>query len=125
MDRLTVNFDIKSVWEDATILVKVSGEVDLSTAPALAQELRHALQGDRRVVVDLEKVEFLDCAGLRVLLSAAALHDPARPRMSVTPGPRQVQKLYELTGADQVLNIVKPAESQPLRRLASVVSKAA
>lgn len=87
----------------------VAGEVDLATAPSLAQALQHVIGLGKGVVVDLEDVEFMDCSGLRALLKAVWRADqlPAVD-LSVTPGPPQVQKLFELTGADQLVRFVPP-----------------
>lgn len=51
------------------VVVRVRGEVDVSTAPRLRQELVElAGQGRQLVVVDLDDVDFLDSTGLGVLV---------------------------------------------------------
>jgi hypothetical protein len=45
--------------------------------------------------------------------------------MSVTQGPPQVQKLFELTGADRLLNIARPSAIQRAQGLGWAVSDAA
>lgn len=92
------------------MVVKVCGEVDLCTAPDLATELDRALQGQVEIVVDLDKVEFMDCAGLRVLVDAAELTD----RITITRAPAQVQKLFELTKTHEVLTIVTPPPARAI-----------
>jgi anti-anti-sigma factor len=84
--------------------VLVSGEVDLATAPALAHELRNVLGSGCEVVVDLEQVTFMDCSGLRALAGLA--EDPKYPVFSVTPGPRQLQRLFQLTKFTQLVPVV-------------------
>jgi anti-sigma B factor antagonist len=86
----------------------VSGEVDLCTAPWLAREFRRAQRTASQVVVDLERVEFMDCAGLHVLAEFARAAEATDVRLSITPGPRQVQKLFELTGVGAQLPIISP-----------------
>jgi anti-sigma B factor antagonist len=90
----------------AAEVVLVAGELDLCTAPYLAEELRRAQSTGADVIVDLEKVTFMDCAGLRVLLSASTNSGAAG--FSVTPGPRQVRRLFELTDARVLLDVVAP-----------------
>ena len=59
--------------------------------------------------VDLERVEFMDCAGLRVLVQWAGDDGGRGPkRLLVTPGPRQVQRLVELTQANRLLTVISP-----------------
>ena len=90
----------------AVEIIFVTGELDLCTAPYLAAELGSAQRSGADVIVNLEKVTFFDCAALRVLLSASAEAGPAA--FSVTPGPRQVQRFFQLTGALAELNVVPP-----------------
>jgi anti-anti-sigma factor len=52
-------------------VVSVDGDVDMMTAGQLDTELVGLLRGgDRELVLDLRKVEFMDSAGLSVLVSA-------------------------------------------------------
>jgi stage II sporulation protein AA (anti-sigma F factor antagonist) len=53
--------------EDGVVL-RVEGEVDLVTAPALAMALAEATAEPGDVTVDLRQVTFMDSTGLRVLL---------------------------------------------------------
>jgi anti-anti-sigma factor len=96
----------------AVEIVLVSGELDLCTAPHLAAALGSAQRTGADVIVDLENVAFMDCAGLRVLLEASANRGPAA--FSVTPGRRQVKRLFELTGARALLDVV-PAGTPELQ----------
>lgn len=82
---LRVHLDPASSEDRA--LVHVAGEIDLSTAPALLDELTTLAGSDyHHVDIDLLHVRFCDGAGLAVLLegrrrltdrgSTVALHDP-------------------------------------------------
>ena len=64
---LTVRLD-----EDGdSLAVRVAGELDIATAPALESALLHALDsGAASILVDLERVSFIDSMGLRVLVWA-------------------------------------------------------
>jgi anti-sigma B factor antagonist len=52
------------------LVLRVEGEVDLVTAPALATALAGATAEPGDVTVDLREVSFMDSTGLRVLLEA-------------------------------------------------------
>ncbi len=52
---------------DASLLVRLSGEIDLSNAPEVHHELERAVQDRPRVVIDLAEVEYLDSQGLRLI----------------------------------------------------------
>jgi anti-anti-sigma factor len=55
------------------VVVRLTGEGDLSTLPVLSEALvQAALLGTRRVVVDVAAVRFWDSSSLRVLASVTA-----------------------------------------------------
>jgi anti-sigma B factor antagonist len=106
---LTPDFGIQSVRHATRVIVVVSGEVDLCTAPWLDEQLRRAQRLATEVIVDLEQIDFMDCAGLRVLMRASAKSAPGH--FSVTPGPPLVQKLFKLTDATGLLHVIAPAQA--------------
>lgn len=51
--------------------VTLSGELDVSTAPAVREVLQDAVREHRRVDTDVSGLTFCDCSGLSALLAAA------------------------------------------------------
>jgi anti-sigma B factor antagonist len=63
---------VRQLTSTAT-LIRVSGEVDGFTAPELGRAIEERFtRGDRRLVIDLQDVDFLGTGGLAVLLEARA-----------------------------------------------------
>jgi anti-sigma B factor antagonist len=87
-------------WE-----IRLRGELDLCGAPRLAAAIDDApiRYSEGGVVVDLGGLEFIDSAGLRVLLAANVASERDGVRLRLRRGPRPVHRLFELTGADSVL----------------------
>lgn len=85
-----------------TVLVRVTGEVDLSTARRLDEVLCSLIRGPvGEVVIDLSGVTFFSVAGLNSLLRAQLLADAAGARLSVDPGrSRAVKRLFTLLPMD-------------------------
>ena len=108
---LTSTLIIDLLRGEGCVVVAVSGEVDLCTAPLLAEELRRAQPLDGVLVVDLDQVEFMDCAGLRALVDFADEVASGPTRLLVTPGSRQVQRLFELSGIATQLCVVPHANA--------------
>ncbi len=101
-----VDFDVVSVSRDDEVIVALRGEVDLATAPLLERELSLGpVREARAVLVDLERVAFMDLTGLRPLLSLVM---PSRPghRVAITAGPPPVQRLLELSGLRRHFTVV-------------------
>jgi anti-sigma B factor antagonist len=80
-------------------LIALSGELDLSGAPALYEEIEQLATRPevRRVILDLRKLAFLDSSGLRVV-ALAERHLAAGGRSLVlVRGPESVQRVFEIT----------------------------
>jgi len=91
-------------------LVRVVGEVDISTVAELRRQVRTACQGQRPVLLDLAEVGFMDSSGLQVLLEASdgAITSDS-PFFIVRPS-SAVQRLMDATGTRAELPVVEPSE---------------
>ena len=62
-------FSVQAEDSGDTVVLNVTGEVDMATAPALEESIKEALQRSPKVlVVDLSRVGFLASAGMSVLI---------------------------------------------------------
>lgn len=85
---------------DATVLV-VSGELDLVSGPELEHALHQVESSEPgSVILDLRAVEFMDSAGLSVVVNAHQRSQSAGTEFGLVNGSRQVQRLLALTGMD-------------------------
>ena len=81
------------------VVVTVTGEVDLLTAPAVADEVLPLLdRGFADVVVDLGGATFLETAGVRMLLHCHAAAGERAARLTVRGAGPAVRRPLELTG---------------------------
>jgi anti-sigma B factor antagonist len=95
--RSLVNIDV--VERDGSLVLILEGELDIGTAPMLDQELERAEAGDAgTLVVDLDRVVFIDSTGLHVLIKHAQLSSQNGRRLRLTKGSPQVRRLFEITG---------------------------
>jgi anti-anti-sigma factor len=79
------------------VVVVISGDLDAAAAGDLAAELAAVLvRQPARLIIDLRRVGFVDCAALRVIVSAAEFL-PAGGLALRRPGPA-VRRLISLTG---------------------------
>lgn len=66
-----MDITIDVIERDSASVLAVTGEVDLQSAPHLANALEQArVAGASIIVVDLSRVDFLDSSGLGVLVTA-------------------------------------------------------
>jgi len=93
------------------VTLRVSGEIDLYTAPALREAALAALrQHGTTLRVDLRDVTFMDSTGIEVLLATrrrAELEGGSLTLCRLTPA---VRRVIEVTGLDRLFTIV-PDES--------------
>jgi anti-sigma B factor antagonist len=92
--------------QDGVAVLGVRGEVDVSTAPRLRQQLVElASQGYQRAVVDLEQVEFLDSTGLGVLVGGLKRFRNLGGDLIIVCTQSRLLKLFAITGLDRALVI--------------------
>jgi len=80
------------------------GALDMATVPLLRtqiDELREA--GFRHLILDLGRLEFMDSCGLRLILAVDAESRQDGFALSLAPGPRAVQRAFEVTGTTGLL----------------------
>ena len=65
-----VSFSVHCATNDAETVVRVAGEVDIDTVPALRASLGAAIRSGGPVVLDLSGVTFMDSSGFGVLAAA-------------------------------------------------------
>jgi anti-anti-sigma factor len=87
-----------------THVIVLEGELDLATVEVLERELERAGGTDARlIVVDLRKLEFMGCIGLRVI---SAAHKREAGRLMLVRGPDCVQRVFEISGLARLLPFV-------------------
>jgi anti-anti-sigma factor len=80
------------------------GSLDVATVPVLDAQLRELSEaGFRRLIVDLSRLGFMDSSGLRLLLKWNMDARGDGYAIEVVPGPKAVQRVFELTGTSQLL----------------------
>jgi len=91
---------------DATVL-RVGGEVDLLTVGRLGAEIdQEVRQGSGDVIVDLRGVDFVDSAGLHILLNAKRRLTRRGRALSVVCKPGPVRRVFELAKLVETLDVV-------------------
>lgn len=101
---------------DGWVVLAVSGEVDVATAPRLREKLVGLVgEGRSRIVVDLEKVDFIDSTGLGVLVGALKrVRTNDGDLALVCTGPR-ILKVFEITGLTKVFAIHRTVDEAMVR----------
>ena len=87
-----------------SLAVRAAGELDMNSAPELEDALSHALDsGAASIVLDLERVSFIDSMGLRLLVWAARESRENGNHLRIDCGSGPVRRMMELTTLDRSL----------------------
>jgi anti-sigma B factor antagonist len=115
-EQANIEIDIEIVEGNDMLVLVVEGELDLSAAPLLDESLAMAEATDASaIVVDLDRVSFMDSAGVHVLLQHS-ISKANRARLVLTRGSSQVRRLLEVTGVGRYLPFVYWPELADHRR---------
>lgn len=95
---------INSTITGTELNIALEGRLDTNTAPELEAELKKNIEGISRLVFDIEKLEYISSAGLRVLLSSHKIMT-GQGTMTIRNVREEVMEIFEVTGFDEILNI--------------------
>jgi anti-sigma B factor antagonist len=94
--------------------VHVAGELDIATTPRLERTLRRAERHAHFVVLDLRGLTFMDCSGVHVIIDAALrAREAGRRQVVLVRGRSAVERVFVLTGALNLVQIVNPDSGEP------------
>ena len=101
-----IEFSVLSDERSEETVLRVHGEIDLATGPALARCIGAAqARRPRRLVLDLEAVSFMDSTGLALILEANARAAADATEFALARPPRQTQRLLALSGVDRAVAV--------------------
>jgi anti-sigma B factor antagonist len=91
---------------DGRDVIRVTGDVDIDTAPSLRYAVRDLLdQGRRALVVDISSVDFIDSTGLGVLVGALKDTQKRHGTLELVCTQRRMLSLLRLTGLDEAFTV--------------------
>jgi anti-sigma B factor antagonist len=89
--------------EPGYVLVTVAGEVDFASVARLRDRLFPLSATGRPLVADLDRVSFIDAAGLGTLAGAARRAAAAGTSLRVVCARPRIRRLLRVTGLDQAM----------------------
>jgi anti-sigma B factor antagonist len=93
-----------------TVSIELEGECDLAAREAMHDTINAVLARDPGcVVLDLSRLSFIDSSGIHLVVELAQRSKPRRIHLVIFPGPRAVQRPFELCGLGQRLPFIGAA----------------
>ena len=96
--------NIEKTMTDGTVILKLVGRLDTTTAPNLESTIDGCITGIKELVIDCSALEYVSSAGLRVILKAQKLMN-AQGSMKVTNVNEAIMEVFEITGFADILTI--------------------
>lgn len=90
--------------EDGKLVIALEGRLDTVTAPDLEASLTESLDEVSELTFDMESLEYISSAGLRVLLSAQKTMN-RKGSMKLVKVNDTVMEIFDVTGFADILTI--------------------
>jgi anti-anti-sigma factor len=98
--------------ESDVVRVRLAGELDLTNTRAVEARLAQIAPPDAQLVIDLNRVVFVDSAALHMLFKVARRHERGKLVLILEPS-TPIAKAIAIVGLDQAAQIVVSADELP------------
>jgi anti-sigma B factor antagonist len=103
--------DIKTVREENTYVLIVSGEADASSSIHLDRAINEAVNSKTdKILVDCSELNYISSAGLGVFMSYIEEMNAANTTMVIYGLNDKVKNIFQILGLDQLLKVVDNEE---------------
>lgn len=96
--------NIEKKTEGKSLVMKLVGRLDTTTAPEVEKEVKEGIEGIENLTFDIASLEYISSAGLRVLLSAQKIMNK-QGNMVVKNASDEVKEIFEVTGFADILTL--------------------
>ena len=95
---------INSQKNGSNMTIELTGRLDTSTAPELEKVINTSLENITKLVFDMDGLEYISSAGLRVLLSAQKTMN-RQGQMKLINVNEAILEIFEITGFTDIMII--------------------
>ena len=95
--------DVKTFEKEGVWVFQVNGEINISTSPELKKQFEK--QPSKKIVVDLEKVNYIDSSGLATLVEILKKTKTQGGSLGLAGMSDKVKSLFEITKLDKLFQI--------------------
>jgi len=100
--------NISETKQDNVTILQLQGKLDSMSSPELDKRLIALIEsGTRQIAVNLEGLDYVSSAGLRVFLSAAKRIKQTQGRLALANPSVQVQQIFDIAGFESIMPIFK------------------
>lgn len=113
-------YEVATELKDGVLVIRCSGDITLGAATnALRAAIRGAIQGgQKKVLIDLAEVKFLDSTGIGEIVAGYTLAWEQKARVKLARLPQKIHDVLEVTRLSTVFEI-HADEEEALRAFAA------
>jgi anti-sigma B factor antagonist len=99
--------DVRFEREDGIVIAVLTGEVDMSNAASVRQQIAESVTpDDDAMIVDLSELSFIDSAGLHALIELGTVLDERRQQLLLcVPHGSHIERAIEIIGLSRAVSV--------------------
>lgn len=99
-------FDLNLIDEEGHYLIELIGDLDIYNNKKFKEKLADIYEDlDKDIVVDCEKLEYIDSTGLGSFISLLKLTRDEEKEITVKNLKKNIKKVFKITDLDKLFNI--------------------
>ncbi len=96
---------------DVAAVIELEGDIDFSISQKLKEELLGVInKGKIKLIVDLEKVRYIDSSGLESITSTQTKAQALHGDLFLVCAEPSIRKIFDITGLDEYIRIFDDLE---------------
>ena len=101
-----MDLELESTQRNGVAVLTLRGEIDVYTAPRMRQAIVDLVDaGSLNVVIDMDKVDFLDSTGLGVLVEGLKRVRTRGGTLSIVITQDKILKIFDITGLMKAFDV--------------------
>lgn len=101
---MELTMEPKSI-DEQTVLLKLTGEMDIYTAPRLKDKTTELIKGGAsKLIIEMSELKYIDSIGLGTLVAILAHAKKNKGNLCLVSPSKPIRRLLEIVGIDKVLS---------------------
>ncbi len=88
------------------VIIHIEGKMDTNSSPQVTEKINENVPNCDKLILDLEKLEYVSSAGLRVFVMADQKMSDKGGELNVKNVPNPISEIFEMTGFDNMITII-------------------
>lgn len=90
---------------EAGIILVIEGSIDNATSSAFQESVLNAMNETNKLLLDLDKVDYISSDGLRALLYSQSVAVKKACSMKIIHVQKSINEIFEVSGLSRILHI--------------------